>query len=146
MGSQTYSSPRVRKYAQDTHSYFYPVQVNQFLALWLHAAERKNVYFTFQFNGYVKSYDYDANYNSITKLDLGPRLSQIDIDFGDKSGNDVFKKKMKAQLISAGWKTTSDDTASSLTFTNGANGNMITLNSSKLTITFSAETANETVD
>ena len=94
-------------------------------------------YFTFQFNGYVKSYDYDANYNSIPKLDLGSRLSQIDIDFGDKSGNDVFKKKMKAQLISVGWKTTSDDTASSLTFTNGANGNMITLTSSKLTINFS---------
>ena len=59
---------------------------------------------------------------------------------------------MKAQLISAGWKTTSDDTASSLTFINGANGNMITLNSSKLTITFSgvavpvAEMAYETGD
>ena len=92
--------------------------------------------FNFQFNGYVKSYDYDANYNSIPKLDLGSRLSQIDIDFGDKSGNDVFKKKMKAQLISVGWKTTGDDKDSTLYFTNGANGNTISLSGSGLQIAF----------
>jgi hypothetical protein len=98
-------------------------------------------YFTFSFNGYVKTSEYDANYNTTYKLDPAPRLNQIDIDFGDKSGNDIFKKKLKEKLISAGWKTTSDETASTLYFTNGANGNTVSLTSSKLNITFSQSSA-----
>ena len=92
--------------------------------------------FTFTFNGYVKTYEYDANYNSIEKLDPTPHLNQVDIGFGDKSGNDVFKKKMKEKLLAAGWKTTNTDTDSSMTFTKGANANSLTLTASKLSIVF----------
>ena len=107
--------------------------------------------FTFSFNGYVKAYDYDANYNSIERLDPAAHLSQIEIGFGDKSGNEVFKKKMKEKLLSAGWKTSNADTDAQLEFTNGANGNSLSLSSSGLRITFYgalasyAEPATETV-
>jgi hypothetical protein len=60
----------------------------------------------------------------------------VDIGFGDKSGNETFKKKLKEKLISAGWQTTATDTDASMTFTNSANTNSITLNASKLSITF----------
>ena len=43
---------------------------------------------------------------------------------------------MKAQLISVGWKTTGDDKDSTLYFTNGANGNTISLSGSGLQIAF----------
>jgi hypothetical protein len=93
--------------------------------------------FTFIFDGDVKTYDsYDANYNPIYKLNTMSHLASIEIGFGDKAGNEVFTKKMKEKLISAGWKTSATDTESTMSFTNGANSHSITLNSSKLTISF----------
>lgn len=93
--------------------------------------------FTFIFDGDVKTYEsFDANYNPIYKLNTMSHLSSIEIGFGDKVGNEVFTKKLKEKLISAGWKTSSADTESTMSFTNGANSNSITLNSSKLTISF----------
>jgi hypothetical protein len=93
--------------------------------------------FTFIFDGDVKTYDsYDANYNPIYKLNTMSHLASIEIGFGDKAGNEVFTKKMKEKLISAGWKTSATDTQSTMSFTNGANSHSITLNSSKLTISF----------
>ena len=93
--------------------------------------------FTFMFDGEVKTYEtYDASYNPIYSLNTASHLSSVDIGFGDKSGNETFKKKLKEKLISAGWKTTDTDTDASMTFTNSANTNSITLNASKLSITF----------
>lgn len=93
--------------------------------------------FTFMFDGEVKTYEtYDASYNPIYRLNTASHLSSVDIGFGDKSGNETFKKKLKEKLISAGWQTTDADTDASMTFTNSANANSITLNASKLSITF----------
>jgi hypothetical protein len=93
--------------------------------------------FTFMFDGEVKTYEtYDASYNPIYRLNTTSHLSSVDIGFGDKSGNETFKKKLKEKLISAGWQTTAKDTDASMTFTNSANTNSITLNASKLSITF----------
>ena len=93
--------------------------------------------FTFMFDGEVKTYEtYDASYNPIYSLNTASHLSSVEVGFGDKSGNETFKKKLKEKLISAGWKTTDTDTDASMTFTNSANTNSITLNASKLSITF----------
>ena len=93
--------------------------------------------FTFMFDGEVKTYEtYDASYNPIYSLNTASHLSSVDIGFGDKSGNETLKKKLKEKLISAGWQTTATDTDASMTFTNSANTNSITLNASKLSITF----------
>ena len=93
--------------------------------------------FTFMFDGEVKTFEtYDASYNPIYSLNTASHLSSVEVGFGDKSGNETFKKKLKEKLISAGWKTTDTDTDASMTFTNSANTNSITLNESKLSITF----------
>jgi hypothetical protein len=103
----------------------------------------------FSFNGYV-TINYDAQYNPIPEtLNPEARLTQIDVSFGQKSYNDILKKKLKEKLIAAGWKTTGDDKDSTLYFTNGANSNRISLSGSGLQIAFaqpeqvmpSAETA-----
>jgi hypothetical protein len=103
----------------------------------------------FSFNGYVTK-NYDAQYNPIPEtLNPEARLTQIDVSFGQKSYNDILKKKLKEKLIAAGWKTTGDDKDSTLYFTNGANSNTISLSGSGLQIAFaqpeqvmpSAETA-----
>lgn len=94
-------------------------------------------YFTFSFNGEVKSYEtFDAMYNPIYHLNTNSRLSQVEVSFGDKSGNDIFKKKLKEKLLSAGWKTNAKDTDATMTFTNGSNANTIRLSSTNLNISF----------
>ena len=93
--------------------------------------------FTFIFDGEVKTYEtYDASYNPIYRLNTASHLSSVDIGFGDKSGNETFKKKLKEKIVASGWKTRASDTDDSMTFTNSVNNNTITLNASKMSITF----------
>ena len=92
--------------------------------------------FEFSFNESVTK-SYDAQYNPIPEtLNPTARLTQIDVSFGLKSYNELLKKKLKEKLIAAGWKTTGDDKDSTLYFTNGANGNTISLSGSGLQIAF----------